>query len=212
MKTETFGFDSLNRLTSSHVVGQDTQSFSFEVNGNIQTKSGIGTYGYGQRGHGPHAVTSVTLGTVVQRSYSYDAKGRMLKEFVGDVTNEATQTALREIAYTSFDQPSFIQHWGAAALSSDLGALDDGQSAWDQLCTLNFYFGPGMQRLIQTKHKGLLATKVLSLGGYEIRETTSGGLTGTLIEVDPGIRASSEVMHLWWLRDGVDNPDTPQTK
>jgi len=178
-RTETFGYDRLNRLTYSAVTGQALQSFTFAANGNIASKSGIGTYSYAERGHGPHAVTSVTVGTEVQRSYSYDAKGRMTTEHAG--TNLAL-TPLREIAYTSFDQPRFIQHWGAAALSSDVGALDDGVTPWDQVCTLRFYFGPGMQRLIQVKHKGALVTKVLSLGGYEIRETTSGSLTGTMIE------------------------------
>jgi len=178
-RTETFGYDRLNRLSYSAVTGQALQSFTFAANGNIASKSGIGSYGYGERGHGPHAVTSVTVGTEVQRSYSYDAKGRMTTEHVG--TNLAL-TPLREIAYTSFDQPRFIQHWGAAALSSDVGALDDGVTPWDQVCTLRFYFGPGLQRLIQVKHKGALVTKVLSLGGYEIREVTSGSLTGTMIE------------------------------
>ena len=178
-RTETFGYDRLNRLTYSAVTGQSMQNFTFAANGNIASKSGIGSYGYGERGHGPHAVTSVTVGTEVQRSYSYDAKGRMTTEHVG--TNLAL-TPLREIAYTSFDQPRFIQHWGAAALSSDVGALDDGVTPWDQVCTLRFYFGPGLQRLIQVKHKGALVTKVLSLGGYEIREVTSGSLTGTMIE------------------------------
>lgn len=52
---------------------------------------------------------------------------------------------------------------------------------WDQTCTMQFYFGAGLQRLISVKYKGLLKTQTLSLGGYEIRETTRGSL-GTLVE------------------------------
>jgi RHS repeat-associated protein len=177
VRIETFGYDRLNRLTYSQVTGQALQSFTFTSNGNIASKSGIGSYTYGQRNHGTHAVTSVSQGTQVQRSYTYDPKGRMTHEHNGD---SVSGLALREIAYTSFDQPRFIQHWGAAALSSDQGQLDDGTTAWDQICTINFYFGPGLQRLIQKKVKGKLATTTLSLGGYEIREVT--GHTGTVIE------------------------------
>jgi hypothetical protein len=74
VKTESFSFDSQNRLTSSRVIGQDTQFFAFAANGNITSKSGIGSYTYGQRNHGPHAVTSVSQGSEVLRSYTYDAK------------------------------------------------------------------------------------------------------------------------------------------
>ncbi|MEQ1751505.1 MAG: hypothetical protein ABL974_18930, partial [Prosthecobacter sp.] len=203
-RTESFGYDKINRLTYSSVTGQSTQAFTFAANGNIQTKIGIGDYGYGARGHGPHAVTSVTVGTAVQRSYSYDAKGRMTTEHVG---SDLTTLPLREIAYTSFDQPRFIQHWGAAALSSDVGALDDGTTPWDQICTLRFYFGPGMQRLIQTKHKGQLVTKVLSLGGFEIRETTNGAsLTGTMIEREERSSFGNGTRVKRWT---VTNPNTP---
>ncbi len=170
VRIETFGYDRLNRLKYSQVTGQALQSFTFTANGNIASKSGIGSYAYGERNHGPHAVTSVSQGTQVQRSYTYDAKGRMTGEFNGAAV---TGFALRDIKYTSFDQPKTITHLGAAALSSDPGQLDDGTNAWDQACTIDFYFGPGLQRLIQKKVKGKLATTTLSLGGYEIREVTS---------------------------------------
>ncbi len=199
VRIETFGYDRLNRLKYSQVTGQALQSFTFTANGNIASKSGIGSYAYGERNHGPHAVTSVSQGTQVQRSYSYDAKGRMTHEYNGaDVgTEEEPVQALREIAYTSFDQPRFIQHWGAAALSSDQGQLDDGTTAWDQICTINFYFGPGLQRLIQKKVKGKLATTTLSLGGYEIREVT--GHTGTVIEREERSSFGNGVRVMRWL-------------
>lgn len=81
---------------------------------------------------------------------------------------------LRQIAYTSFDQPQFIQHWRSAPLSSDLDELGTVEAAWNQVCTIQYYFGAGLQRLISVKYKGLLKTQTLSLGGFEIRETTRG--------------------------------------
>ncbi|MCX6855942.1 MAG: hypothetical protein NTV80_13665, partial [Verrucomicrobia bacterium] len=120
VRIETFGYDRLNRLKYSQVTGQGLQSFTFTANGNIASKSGIGDYAYGERTHGPHAVTSVKQGTQVQRSYTYDAMGRMTGEFNGATV---TGFALRDIKYTSFDQPKTITHLGAAALTSDQGQL-----------------------------------------------------------------------------------------
>ncbi|MBV6500137.1 MAG: hypothetical protein CJBNEKGG_02606 [Prosthecobacter sp.] len=177
-RTETFTFDSQNRLTSSYVVGQALQTFTFAANGNIMSKGGVGGYSYGASA-GPHAVTGVTFGGEA-RSYTYDEKGRMKEEFV-TAAGSASKTLLRQIQYTSFDQPQSIQHWRSAALSSDLGELGEVSAPWDRTCTMQFYFGPGLQRLIQVKHKGLLRTRTLSLGGYEIRETTRGS-AGTLVE------------------------------
>lgn len=180
VRSESFAFDDLNRLTASYVPGQSAQSFAYHANGNIASKTGVGDYTYGQ-GAGPHAVTGVTLGGSSRR-YTYDAKGRMAEEYLTPAGG--SEALLRQVAYTSFDQPQFIQHWGAAALSSDLDLLDDGQTPWDSICTLNFYFGPGLQRMIQTKVKGRLFTKTLSLGGYEIRETRLHGFSEahTLVE------------------------------
>lgn len=46
--SETFAYDNLNRLSTN---------VSYSANGNISTKTGVGTYAYGTR---PHAVTSLT--------------------------------------------------------------------------------------------------------------------------------------------------------
>ncbi len=181
VKTESFSFDTQNRLTSSYVPGQTTQSFSFSANGNIQSKTAVGTYTYGD-GAGPHAVTGIAQTNNNSRRYTYDAKGRMKNEYLTPGANES-EILLREIAYTSFDQPRFVQHWKSAPLSSDLDALGTGMAEWDQVCTIQFYFGVGLQRLIQVKHKGSLVTRVLSLTGYEIRETRRGqNLSDPLVE------------------------------
>jgi RHS repeat-associated protein len=177
-KVETFTYDSQNRLTASYVTGQTLQNVVYDANGNIVSKTGVGDYTYGQAA-GPHAVTGVSIGGASRR-YTYDARGRMAEEFY--TPSGGSEILLREVVHNSFDQPQFIRHWGAAALSSDLDLLDDGLTPWDQICLLNFYFGPDLQRMIQTKVKGQLYTKTLSLGGYEIRETTRSGFGGPLVE------------------------------
>ncbi|MCX6858369.1 MAG: RHS repeat-associated core domain-containing protein, partial [Verrucomicrobia bacterium] len=142
-------------------------------------------------------------GSEVLRSYTYDAKGRMTKEHVG---TDLDALPLREIAYTSFDQPRFIQHWKSAPLSSDLDELGTAQAAWDQVCTIQYYFGAGLQRLISVKHKGLLKTQTLSLGGYEIRETTREG-TGTLVEKEERSSFGNGSKVKRWTATNPNNPD-----
>lgn len=125
-------------------------------------------------------MTGVTLGSSTRR-YTYDAKGRMENEYLQGAGVANSDLLLRQIAYTSFDQPQFIQHWRSAPLSSDLDELGTAEAAWNQVCTIQFYFGAGLQRLISVKHKGLLRTQTLSLGGFEIRETTRG-MAADLVE------------------------------
>jgi len=84
-----------------------------------------------------------------------------------------------------------------------LAELGTEGADWNQLCTIQYYFGAGLQRLITVKHKGALKTQTLSLGGYEIRETTR---SGSLVEKE--IRSSfgngTRV-----LRTTATNPDIP---
>ena len=70
-KTESFGYDSLNRLTSAQVSGYSAVTVGYSATGRIDSKSDVGSYTYGDSGH-PQAVTSA--GGV---SYGYDASGRM---------------------------------------------------------------------------------------------------------------------------------------
>lgn len=72
---ELFSYDDLNRLTRQSVAGQTAIDVTYhdgqnEKLGNIKSKTGVGTYEYGQNGGGPHAVSRV--GGI---DYSYDANG-----------------------------------------------------------------------------------------------------------------------------------------
>ena len=82
--TEAFGYDNLNRLTS---VGNNHNTY--QNNGNIATKSGVGTYGYGSG-----------LGNTVNR--------QRLASLVPYAGVQLTTTP-REITYTCFDRPKTIE-------------------------------------------------------------------------------------------------------
>lgn len=68
--SETFTYDALNRLHTSQVSGQALQNVTYDAIGNIQTKTGVGSYVYSGINAGPHAVTGAG-----DYSYTYDANG-----------------------------------------------------------------------------------------------------------------------------------------
>jgi RHS repeat-associated protein len=75
-RNETFGYDSLNRLTSSAVAGQTAVNYTYAANGNLLTKGGdVLNYG----GSRIHAVTSATI-KGENRTYAYDAAGRVISD------------------------------------------------------------------------------------------------------------------------------------
>ena len=97
MLTETFTYDSLNRLTASQVGTNTAQTVTYDALGNIKTKTGVGTYTYGAGMAGPHAV--VRAGNL---NYSYDANGNVLTEAHTGVTT-------RSFAYTAFNKVERIE-------------------------------------------------------------------------------------------------------
>lgn len=100
---ENAGYDTLNRLTYVNLdMGASRSvvtSVTYNPFGNIATKTGVGTYRYGQSGcgnnnAGPHAVTSIT--SPKNTTYCYDANGNMVS---GDG---------RTLQYATFDKPIMI--------------------------------------------------------------------------------------------------------
>jgi RHS repeat-associated protein len=73
-RSETFGYDTLNRLTT--VTGPANKTYAYATNGNITSKTSVGTYTYPTNGIRPHAVSSIA-GTI-NTSFTYDANGNML--------------------------------------------------------------------------------------------------------------------------------------
>ena len=129
--SETFGYDSLNRLKTSNLtapsLGTQTTSTSFNAIGNITSKTGVGTYTYPAVGAGkPHAVSSVsgTVNGVSNPSYGYDLNGNMLTD------------GARTFTWTSFNMPNTLTK---AAQTGSPGAG-----------TSTFLHGPEHQRTKQT--------------------------------------------------------------
>ena len=98
--TETFAYDTLNRLTSAQVGTGTAQTLTYDALGNIKTKTGVGsyTYGSGTAAPGPHAVTQAG-----NNRYSYDANGNVTGE-----TPVGSSTPARTFAYTAFNKVASV--------------------------------------------------------------------------------------------------------
>ena len=92
-RSETFGYDNLNRLIQ--VTGPASKTYAHAQNGNLTYKSDVGTYSYPTNGIRPHAVTATLLGATTT-SYAYDANGNL------------TTGNGRTLTYTSFNKPKTI--------------------------------------------------------------------------------------------------------
>lgn len=75
---QTFGYDNADRLTSVYQNNQNVMSLTYAQNGNITSKTGMGSYSYGTTSR-PHAVTAVdnTAGilNMNEQYVSYDSWG-----------------------------------------------------------------------------------------------------------------------------------------
>lgn len=130
--SETFVYDSLNRVTSSTVnsaaAGVQTQTYEYDRVGNITARSGLGSYSYGWPNSLPHAVLETVLSDGGTRSYAYDANGNMTMSSYYDITKTLVRDKNRTYVYTSFNMPQAL---GASGIS------------------LAFAYGPEHQRIKQ---------------------------------------------------------------
>ena len=62
--TETFTYDTLNRLTSATLAGSAAKTYAYDSIGNITSKSDVGSYTYASGGIRPHAVLSAGANTL----------------------------------------------------------------------------------------------------------------------------------------------------
>jgi hypothetical protein len=163
--SETFGYDSLNRLTSATVALSPAplvKTFTYNAIGNITSKSDVGTYSYPAAGQPrPHAVTAISGGSI-NTTFTYDAKGNMT------AGNGLT------VAYTSYDKPSSITR-GSNTLTF---AHDPEHQRFKQV-------GPGGTTLYLTG-SGVLAEKLTGLGGavtWTNYLVSAGGMVGIFVEL-----------------------------
>jgi len=108
---EAFGYDNLNRLTSTSAQagsGPLTQvSLTYNEIGNILSKSDVGTYTYASlKANGsarPHAVNKIIMndGVTTYASYTYDANGNML-------TSLDSSAKGRTMTWNSWNMPNSV--------------------------------------------------------------------------------------------------------
>jgi RHS repeat-associated protein len=131
--SETFGYDSLNRLTSSSVNLTSTplvKTFGYSAIGNLTSKSDVGTYSYPALGQArPHAVASISGS--INTSFSYDAKGNMTSG------NGLT------VAYASYNKATSITR----GTNTDLFSYDPEHQRYLEsfvgVATTKIYLSPG---------------------------------------------------------------------
>lgn len=135
--SETFEYDTLNRLTANTVNSPSaplqTQSYSYDSIGNITSRSDQGSYAYGTNGAGPHAVSQITQAGGAVRQLSYDAIGSMVLDQTRDVGGAIIAAKTRSMSYTSFGMPSTITANGTSS---------------------TFLYGPDHQRIKQITPTG----------------------------------------------------------
>ncbi|QDQ26011.1 hypothetical protein FNU76_06395 [Chitinimonas arctica] len=177
--TETFGYDELNRLSKA-TIGSSVQEFAYDAIGNLQSKTGVGSYTYPPQGQavraansgGPHAVSSISsLG-----AFRYDANGNLI------------EGAGRKLSWTSFDMPHCIT---TGSISAD-GSCASGVSS-------QFAYGTEHQRAKQIKSDG---TTIYYAGAIEA-ETTGSTVksiktywpNGLGVEIDKGSSTDQHWTH-----------------
>ncbi len=129
--SESFGYDTLNRLTSS-TLGSVTKTYGYDVLGNLTSKTGIGSYSYG--GSRPHAVTQVAGHNV-----NYDANGNVTQNY------NFTSSVTRNLSWSSYNKPVQIDQ-GTTTLTFKYGAgrelFRQGTSANSNPTEYRYYINP----------------------------------------------------------------------
>jgi RHS repeat-associated protein len=145
--TEDLNYDGVNRLTQTKRNGVVTSILTYDAQGNVVTKSDVGTYSYGQAGTVPHGVTSIT-GTR-PNSYRYDANGQM--ECRGSAATPCPAAA-DAITWTSFGYTKRVEQAADSA---------------------TFTYGPDRQRVKTVLVKGGVTTTIHTIGPHFEKEVGS---------------------------------------
>ena len=169
--SETFTYDTLNRLVSSTVNLTPTplaKTFTYSAIGNMLTKSDVGTYNYPAAGQAlPHAVSSITNG-LISTTFTYDLNGNQ------------TSGLNRTIAWTSYNKPASITQ-GTRTISF----VDDTEHQRFKQVTpegTTLYIG-GFGVLAEVTNPGTASQKwtdYLSVGNAKVGMRTLQVASGTL--------------------------------
>ncbi len=185
--SETFLYDSLNRLTSSTVnsggAGLVTQTYAYDNIGNMTSRSGVGTYTYGAVNSRPHGVTSIAWTGGGQRQYTYDANGNLTGEVQRDASNNVIAAKGRTETYTSFNMPKTI-----VTPTSSLTFVYDSEHQRSKQIAANvttIYLNPdnngGLLYEKDVKSNGIIEHRnFITAGGQVIAVAKQSGVTTTI--------------------------------
>ncbi|UWE14533.1 RHS repeat domain-containing protein [Herbaspirillum huttiense] len=130
--TETFLYDSLNRLTNAVVnspqAGLSSTNYSYDALGNITNRSDMGSYVYGAVNSRPHALKELNFIHGGKLQYTYDANGALIAEVAVDSTGAVIADRGRTESYTSYGMLKTVSSPSVA---------------------LSFVYGPDHQRIKQ---------------------------------------------------------------
>ena len=140
-KTESFIYDNLNRLTNENVYNGVQLTTGFALNGNITSKSDIGTYTYGEAG--PHAVTGLTntTGTLLpafDQTVDYTAFNKASYISQGDYSYYITYGPDRQRSKTVLNQSP-----GETTILTKYYAFGDYEKETTDDCTRHLHYIAG---------------------------------------------------------------------
>lgn len=95
------------------------------------------------------------------------------RQFVAGAQQPAA--GLRMIGYTSFDQPHHILHSSSRELAGEVGSTALDGSGWNGSVLIRYDFDSSLQRLVETRSKGLMTEFTLHLGGVRRRVVEKAG-------------------------------------
>ncbi|MBL7157320.1 MAG: hypothetical protein ISS92_04045 [Candidatus Omnitrophica bacterium] len=127
--TQHFQYDNINRLIEANGASYGYIDYQYDSIGNMLKKGDL-TLTYGERGHGPHAVTTSLRGGGAAEAISYDANGNMIQKgsdsFEYDIENRLVKVTAQKgggrfdvsINFTTgwnfFSLPGFVPNTGGS--------------------------------------------------------------------------------------------------
>jgi RHS repeat-associated protein len=176
-KSETFGYDALDRLKFMTKAAAPGETYSYDAAGRITSKTGVGSFKYAEGAPNTglaqcattpiaaHAVVS-TIGTAGKESYSYDCHGNM----TGTDTVDYTYSADNRLIRAEVKLPANAEQWVQFDYTAD-----------------------GSRFREQAKH------------GAQLRETISVGAYERITEFGMGSLSTKPrfIRHRWYLSNGT---------
>jgi RHS repeat-associated protein len=195
---ETFDYDEVNRLTATKLNNNTTTSLTYDVLGNILTKSDVGSYEYGTTNNGPHRLVNVrTNNANVQCSFTLNIN--TVYTSFNKVKTIANDTASVEVFYGPDQQRIMQKMYVRGALTRTklyIGGITEIETFTNgKTKTTNFIGGIGMQ---VTETQGVTTTTTLK---YYLKDHlgSNTGFTG-----DNGVLLEEMSFDAWGQRRNAD--------